>query len=77
MTVGELMHRLAGLPPETQVRVVDGRLIPLSTVHTLKLRAGQTRFLVCVLAAGAQNISRAAEYTQAAIDAAEENRKGQ
>lgn len=74
MTVGELMHLLACLPPETQVRVVDGRLIPLSTVHTLKLRAGQMRFLVCVLSTSAQNIGRAAERTQEAIDAAEANR---
>jgi hypothetical protein len=78
VTVAELMHRLAGLPPETQVRLpvttfASGtRLLSLAHVHTIKMRVGNhLRFPVCVLSGPGADITRAAEREQQAIDAAE------
>jgi hypothetical protein len=77
MTVAELMHRLAGLPPETQVRLpvttlTSGtRLLSLARVHTIKMRVGNLRFPVCVLSGPGADITRAAEREQQAIDVAE------
>jgi mRNA-degrading endonuclease toxin of MazEF toxin-antitoxin module len=77
LTVGELMHRLAGIPPETQVRIIvsddefSSRLCAVDLVYTIKLRARGVPFQVCVPATDDQQIVAAAKKTQAVIDAAE------